>query len=137
MKRNINLSLGWGGAPSHLQYIFAIVRMRSLLSLLTVLNFVFAAPSAPQWSFDLKQSTSGIVALESIVVSPTLAIFFNRPSLDPLHIDNHSALGALWDLRTSTVRPLEVVSDAFCGSGALISNGSMVIAIDIRQLILD
>ncbi|KAF7424119.1 hypothetical protein PC9H_009422 [Pleurotus ostreatus] len=100
--------------------------MRRLLSLLTVLNLVFAAPSVPQWSFDLKQSTSGIVALESIVVSPTLAIFFNRPSLDPLHIDNHSALGALWDLRTSTVRPLEVVSNAFCGSGALISNGSMV-----------
>ncbi|KAF4586520.1 hypothetical protein EYR38_010799 [Pleurotus pulmonarius] len=86
-----------------------------------------AAPNAPQWSFNLKEATSGIVALESIVVSPTLAIFFNRPSVDPLQFNNHSALGALWDLKTSTVvKPLNVISNTFCGSGALLSNGTMV-----------
>lgn len=96
------------------------------LSLLSTLSS--AAPSTPQWSFNLKEATSGIVALESIVVSPTLTIFFNRPSVDPLQFNNHSALGALWDLKTSTVvKPLNVISNTFCGSGALLSNGSMVI----------
>ncbi|KAL0953555.1 hypothetical protein HGRIS_004776 [Hohenbuehelia grisea] len=83
------------------------------------------ARNAPRWSFNLKNTTSGIVALESIVVSPTLALFFDRTSDDPLQINNHSAWGALWDLQTSTVRPIEVVTNSFCASGALLSNGSM------------
>ncbi|KAI0363190.1 hypothetical protein BV20DRAFT_172359 [Pilatotrama ljubarskyi] len=84
-----------------------------------------AAPSAPGWRFDLKQERSGIVALESIVVSPTLVVFFDRASDDPLQINNHSAWGALWNLETSTVRPLDVLTNSFCASGALLSNGTM------------
>ncbi|KAI0650925.1 glyoxal oxidase N-terminus-domain-containing protein [Trametes meyenii] len=95
-----------------------------------VLLAVFAclalsAPSAPGWRFDLKAERSGIVALESIVVSPTLVVFFDRASNDPLQINNHSAWGALWNLRTSTARPLDVLTNSFCASGALLSNGSM------------
>ncbi|KZV88781.1 glyoxal oxidase precursor [Exidia glandulosa HHB12029] len=85
-----------------------------------------AAPAAPGWRFDVKASTSGIVALEAIVVSPTLVLFFDRASDDPLQINNHSAWGALWDLQTSTVKPLDVLTNSFCASGALLSNGSMV-----------
>ncbi|KAH9854783.1 glyoxal oxidase precursor [Lenzites betulinus] len=85
-----------------------------------------ASPSVPGWRFDLKAQRSGIVALEAIVVSPTLVLFFDRASDDPLQINNHSAWGALWNLESSTVRPLDVFSNSFCGSGALISNGSMV-----------
>lgn len=96
----------------------------ALIPLLATL--VAAAPSAPGWRFDLKAETSGIVALEAIVVSPTLVLFFDRASNDPLQINNHSAWGALWNLESSTVQPLDVFSNSFCGSGALISNGSMV-----------
>ncbi|KAI0774648.1 glyoxal oxidase N-terminus-domain-containing protein [Trametes elegans] len=84
-----------------------------------------AAPSTPGWRFDLKQERSGIVALESIVVSPTLVVFFDRASDDPLQINNHSAWGALWNLETSTVRPVNVLTNSFCASGALLSNGTM------------
>ncbi|PIL37702.1 hypothetical protein GSI_01396 [Ganoderma sinense ZZ0214-1] len=85
-----------------------------------------AAPSAPGWSFNLKKTTSGIVALESIVVSPTLVVFFDRASNDPLQINNHSAWGALWNLETDTVTPLNLLTNSFCASGALLSNGTMV-----------
>ena len=40
-----------------------------------------AAPSAPQWRFDLKKTPSGIVALEAIVVSPSLVLMFDRTCL--------------------------------------------------------
>ncbi|KAI0832917.1 glyoxal oxidase N-terminus-domain-containing protein [Trametes gibbosa] len=100
---------------------------QSTISLLSALASVtFAAPSSPGWRFDLKEQRSGIVALESIVVSPTLVLWFDRASNDPLQINNHSAWGALWNLETSTVRPLDVLSNSFCGSGALLSNGTMV-----------
>ena len=82
--------------------------------------------AAQSWRFDLKNETSGIVAIESIVVSPTLVLFFDFATDDPLQINGHSAWGALWNLETNTVRPLDLLTDSFCGSGALLSNGSMV-----------
>lgn len=77
------------------------------------------------WHF-VQNGTSGIVALESIIVSDTLAIFFDNYTNDPLQINGHPALGALWNLETNTASPLNVLSDTFCGSGALLSNGTMV-----------
>ncbi|KAI0774655.1 glyoxal oxidase precursor [Trametes elegans] len=97
-----------------------------LLPLLSLFaSLAAAAPSAPGWRFDLKAERSGIVALEAIVVSPTLVVFFDRASDDPLQINNHSAWGALWNLETSTVKPLDVLTNSFCASGALLSNGTM------------
>ncbi|KAH9939364.1 glyoxal oxidase precursor [Epithele typhae] len=98
----------------------------SFLSLLTLFAGVAsAAPAAPGWQFNLKNATSGIVALESIIVSPTLALFFDRASNDPLLVNNHSAWGALWNLETDTATPLDVLTNSFCASGALLSNGTM------------
>ncbi len=85
-----------------------------------------ARKDSPEWRFDLKNSTSGIVALEAVVVSPTLVLFLDRATNDPLQINGHSAWGALWNLETNTVRPLDVLTNSFCASGALISDGSMV-----------
>jgi len=80
------------------------------------------------WHF-VQNGTSGIVALESIIVSDTLAIFFDNYTADPLQINDHPALGALWNLETNTASPLNVLSDTFCGSGAILSNGTMVTSI--------
>lgn len=101
--------------------------LKPLLSLFAV-SAVFASPldtQAPRWTFT-ERGNSGIVALEAIVVSPTLVLFFDRASDDPLQINNHSAWGALWDLQTSQVIPLDLITNSFCASGALLSNGTMV-----------
>lgn len=97
----------------------------SLLSIISILQATPLEPRAPEWSFSVV-GNSGIVALEAIVVSPTLAIFFDRASDDPLQINNHSAWGALWNLETNEVKALDVLSNSFCASGALLSNGTMV-----------
>lgn len=98
------------------------------LFLLLAASVAFASSlesQAPRWTFT-ERGNSGIVALEAIVVSPTLVLFFDKASDDPLQINNHSAWGALWNLQTSTVTPLDVVSNSFCASGARLSNGTMV-----------
>lgn len=97
----------------------------SLLSIASILQATPLEPRAPGWTFT-EVGNSGIVALESIIVSPTLAIFFDRASDDPLQIDNHSAWGGLWNLETNEVKALDVVSNSFCASGAMLSNGTMV-----------
>lgn len=110
-------------------YLILAIMLKTIGSLLFVLSSTsFANPIAPRasgWSFNLK-GDSGIVALESIIVSPTLALFFNKALDDPLQINNHSAWGALWNLETNTVTPLDLQTNSFCASGALLSNGTMV-----------
>ncbi|KAF8149331.1 glyoxal oxidase precursor [Crassisporium funariophilum] len=83
------------------------------------------AVSGAGWEF-VQNGTSGILALEAIVVSPTLAIFFDRASNDPLMIDGHAAWGALWNFKTNTASPLRLITDSFCASGGFLSNGTMV-----------
>ena len=98
----------------------------SLLSIASIVQATPLQPRAPEWTFT-EVGNSGIVALEAIIVSPTLAIFFDRASDDPLQINNHSAWGGIWNLETNEVKALDVVSNSFCASGALLSNGTMVI----------
>ncbi|PFH46926.1 copper radical oxidase [Amanita thiersii Skay4041] len=77
------------------------------------------------WHF-VQNGTSGVLALEAMVVSPTLAIIFDRPTNDPLTINGHPAWGALWNFETNTARAIDVVSDSFCASGSFLSNGTML-----------
>ncbi|TBU40818.1 glyoxal oxidase precursor [Dichomitus squalens] len=100
--------------------------MRSILSIFLVPAALLSATSGtPDWQFNLKAQSSGIVALESIIVNPNLALWFDRASNDPLQINNHSAWGALFNLQTVEVTPLNVITNSFCASGAFLSNGTM------------
>ena len=92
----------------------------SLFSLLGV-----AAGAGAGWNF-VQNGTSGVLALEAMIVSPTLAIFFDRATNDPLMVNGHPAWGALWNMETNTATALNVVSDTFCASGSFLSNGTMV-----------
>ncbi|THU91429.1 glyoxal oxidase precursor [Dendrothele bispora CBS 962.96] len=98
--------------------------------LLSSLPTVFSASTSSKaeglgWHF-VQNGTTGIVALEAIVVSPTLIVIFDRVLGDPLQIDGHQAWGALWNTETNNVTAINVVTDSFCASGGLLSNGTMV-----------
>lgn len=97
----------------------------SALSTLLSASYALAALPNAGWNF-VQNGTSGILALEAIVVNPNLVLFFDRASNDPLMIDGHPAWGALWNLETNTASPINVLSDTFCASGGFLSNGSMV-----------
>ena len=101
--------------------------MRLTQSLLSPFFLLAAAASAAAagWEF-VEVGQSGVIALEVIIVSPTLAIFFDRATNDPLMIDGHAAWGALWNLETNKASALNLVTDTFCASGAFLSNGTMV-----------
>ncbi|GLB37998.1 putative protein with domain of unknown function (DUF1929) [Lyophyllum shimeji] len=99
--------------------------MRSFLPVLFFSSLACAAPSPPGWYF-VQNGTTGIVALEAIVVSPTLAVIFDRVQDDPLQINGAGAWGALWNFETNTATPLSLLSNSFCASGGFLSNGTMV-----------
>ncbi|KAF7325762.1 hypothetical protein MKEN_00426700 [Mycena kentingensis (nom. inval.)] len=85
-----------------------------------------SAAAAPRWRF-IERGNSGVIGLESIVVSPTLAVFFDRATNDPLRKpDGKVAWGSLYNMETNTARPLKLQTDSFCASASMISNGTMV-----------
>jgi hypothetical protein len=95
------------------------------LSLSLLLTAAAARAAGQGWHF-VQNGTSGVIALEVIVVSPTLAVFIDKATNDPLTINGHTTWAALWNFETNTATPLNAVSDSFCASGTLLSNGSMV-----------
>ncbi|KAJ7599660.1 glyoxal oxidase N-terminus-domain-containing protein [Mycena floridula] len=99
--------------------------MRSPSSLVYLLAAIQGSLADPSWNF-VQNGTTGILALEAIVVSPTLALLFDNSENAPLMINNHSAWGALWDFTTNTVAPIDVRTNTFCASGGFLSNGTMV-----------
>ena len=74
----------------------------------------------------VQNGTSGVVGLESIIVSDNLVIFFDRASNDPLQVNGHTAWGSLYNLETNTASALDLITDSFCASGGFLSNGTMV-----------
>ncbi|KAG6907992.1 hypothetical protein DXG01_006648 [Tephrocybe rancida] len=99
--------------------------MLYLLSFVLFALTVSAAPSPAGWHF-VQNGTTGIIALEAIVISPTLAVLFDRAQDDPLQVNGAGAWGALWNFKTNKATPLSLVSDTFCASGGFLSNGTMV-----------
>ncbi|KAJ7355850.1 glyoxal oxidase N-terminus-domain-containing protein [Mycena albidolilacea] len=100
--------------------------MRPSRLLFALLPTIFTGVAGAGWEF-VQNGTSGVLALEAIIVSPTLAIFFDFAGTgDPLTINGHPAWGAIWNLETNQATALDVFSDTFCASGGLLSNGTMV-----------
>ncbi len=100
-----------------------------LLALLLAASSTKAAPqpqrATPEWNF-VQVGTPKIVAIELMVVSENLAVFFDRATSDLLQIDNHPTWGAIWNMDTNTATPIRLTSDTFCASGGFLSNGTMV-----------
>ncbi|KXN80836.1 hypothetical protein AN958_07199 [Leucoagaricus sp. SymC.cos] len=95
------------------------------LLLLTAHSAVPTPTTGKGWHF-VQNGTSGVIALESIIVSDTLAIFFDRATNDPLEVNDHPAWGSLYNLDANAASPLDLKTDSFCASGGFLSNGTMV-----------
>lgn len=97
----------------------------SLLYSISSLFAIVLAASTGEWTI-VQNGTTGITALEVVLVSPTLILMMDRVLGDPLQIDGHQAWVELWNLETNTGFALNALTDTFCASGSLLSNGTMV-----------
>jgi hypothetical protein len=90
---------------------------------------VQAAQTAPLPGWELVQKGStGVAAMQLAIVSPSHAIITDKVEHNPLTIDRHPAWGALYNLETHALTPLDVKSNSFCAGGAFVSNGTLVSA---------
>ncbi|PVF98861.1 hypothetical protein CPB86DRAFT_873015 [Serendipita vermifera] len=82
-------------------------------------------PGSSHWSFQQGGET-GVHAMQLSIISSTHAIIIDKVEHNPLSVNGHPAWGALYDLRTNQVRPLDIQSNSFCAGGSFLSNGSLI-----------
>lgn len=81
--------------------------------------------SRPRWNL-VQRGTTGVNAMQLAVVSSTHAIIIDKVEHNPLNISGHGAWGALYNLNTDEVQPLEMKSNSFCAGGTFLSNGTLL-----------
>ncbi|KAE9399120.1 hypothetical protein BT96DRAFT_920339 [Gymnopus androsaceus JB14] len=77
------------------------------------------------WSL-VQQGTTGVSAMQLVVVSETSAVIFDKVEHNPLMVDGHIAWGAELNINTQTVRALNLTSNSWCATGSFIGNGTLV-----------
>ncbi|KAF9447878.1 copper radical oxidase [Macrolepiota fuliginosa MF-IS2] len=81
----------------------------------------------PSWRLKLK-GTTGVAAMQLVVVSPDLALIIDKAEHNELMVNGHPAWAALYNLKTHTVKALSVQSNSFCAGGSFLSNGTLISA---------
>ncbi|KZO95807.1 copper radical oxidase [Calocera viscosa TUFC12733] len=81
--------------------------------------------SAATWKLE-QRGTTGVSAMQLSVISDTEVIIFDKVEHNPLTVNGHPAWGAVYNLNTDEVRPLNVLSNSFCAGGTFLSNGTLL-----------
>ncbi|PFH54121.1 copper radical oxidase [Amanita thiersii Skay4041] len=80
-----------------------------------------------QTKWDLFQKgSSGVSAMQLVIISPTHAIIIDKVEHNPLTISGHPAWAALYNLETHAVRALHMQSNSFCAGGTFLGNGTLI-----------
>ncbi|KAF7295417.1 hypothetical protein MIND_01081300 [Mycena indigotica] len=77
------------------------------------------------WALEQKGST-GVNAMQLVVISPSHALIVDKVEHNPLTIDGHPAWAALYNLENHSVTPLSLKSNSFCAGGTFLSNGTLI-----------
>ncbi|KAH0830643.1 copper radical oxidase [Lanmaoa asiatica] len=78
-----------------------------------------------QWSL-VQRGSTGVSAMQLVVISPSHVLIVDKVEHNPISIDGHPAWGALYNLDTQAVMPLEIQSNSFCAGGTFLSNGTLI-----------
>lgn len=90
-----------------------------------LLNSAPQTSLSPPWTISQEGST-GVHAMQIAIISDSHAIIIDKVEHNPLSIDGHPAWGALFNLKTHSVKPLRMQSNSFCAGGTFLSNGTLI-----------
>ena len=78
-----------------------------------------------EWTL-LQKGSTGVAAMQLAIISQSHAVIIDKVEHNPLTINGHPAWGALYNLNTHSLKPLDVRSNSFCSGGAFLSNGTLI-----------
>ncbi len=68
---------------------------------------------------------SGVSAMQLAVVDDSTILILDKRESNPLSVSGEPVWGALYDIPTGEVAPLEMATDSFCAGGGWLGNGTM------------
>ncbi|KAG6861530.1 hypothetical protein C0995_015263 [Termitomyces sp. Mi166 len=80
---------------------------------------------SPQWTLTQK-GTTGVHAMQLAIISSSHALIVDKVEHNPLTVSGHPAWGALYNLHTHAIKPLNMQSNSFCAGGTFLRNGTLI-----------
>lgn len=84
---------------------------------------VCVAPLMPE-SNDKANSNLRVMIHVAVATIDTVFVLDRKQSNPLLKANGKPAWGAVWNLKTNTARPLNIITHSFCSSGSFLSNGT-------------
>lgn len=69
---------------------------------------------------------SGVSAMLTIQATPNTVFIVDKTELNELQVAGHSAWATAYDLRTNTIRPMDIKTNTFCAAGVILGNGTII-----------
>ena len=73
----------------------------------------------------IQPGTSGVAAMQLVIVSETQAVIVDRVENNPLQYNRKPAWAALYGLETHVARALGIITNSFCAGGGFLGNGTL------------
>jgi hypothetical protein len=69
---------------------------------------------------------SGVSAMLTVQVTPNTVFVVDKTEINTLQVAGHSAWATAYDLRTNTIRPMDIRTNTFCAAGIVLGNGTVL-----------
>ncbi|KAK5654267.1 hypothetical protein OQA88_7443 [Cercophora sp. LCS_1] len=69
---------------------------------------------------------AGVGAMLTIQATPNTVFIIDKTQKNALQIAGHSAWATAYDLRTNTIRPMDIATNTFCAAGVILGNGTIL-----------
>jgi hypothetical protein len=112
------------GSLLHIQFAVTMARNVAASSLFALLGSVLAAENLGG-TFKII-GDSGVGAMLTVQATPNTVFIVDKTQKNALQIAGHSAWATAYDLRTNTIRPMDILTNTFCAAGVILGNGTIL-----------
>jgi hypothetical protein len=69
---------------------------------------------------------AGVGAMLTVQATPNTVFIVDKTQKNALQVGGHSAWAAAYDLRTNTIRPMDIRTNTFCAAGVILGDGTIL-----------
>lgn len=102
-----------------------MARLKQGSSRLALLGSVLVAAEKLAGTFKII-GDAGVGAMLTIQATPHTVFIVDKTQKNALQVGGHSAWATAYDLRTNTIRPMDIATNTFCAAGVILGNGTIL-----------
>ncbi|KAK4451120.1 copper radical oxidase [Podospora aff. communis PSN243] len=102
-----------------------MARTKRAAPLLALLGSARAAAEGVAGTFKII-GDAGVGAMLTVQATPNTVFIVDKAENNGLHIAGHPAWATAYDLRTNTIRPMDIATNTFCAAGVILGDGTII-----------